>query len=271
MAREVLGRIEAAAGRVARVVVLHLVVVPGGDHRELRVQVAQRLVGAVERVLLAVVGERDRLAHDRRVVAVGPADLVVAHARLALGVVALAVDVVAEADDEVEVLALEQLVGVVVAVRVVGAGEEAEAHGLVRVGRQRGLEAADRRVRGLGLEAVVVALVRVQALDPGLHRVALGVAGGDRARGDDAAERGVAWRPRAARCPCPRRRRASSAASRRLGSDRRTARPGGTVLSRSTAARAVAAGSSITAAPAAERPSIWRRVSMGASLQPLVP
>ena len=53
-----------AAGRVAAgVVVLHLVVVPDRDHREARVQLAQRLVGAVERVLGAVVLERQRLAH----------------------------------------------------------------------------------------------------------------------------------------------------------------------------------------------------------------
>ena len=61
--RPALRRIEPAVRRPARVVVLHLVVVPDRDHRERGVEVAQDLVGAVERVLGAVVGERQRLAH----------------------------------------------------------------------------------------------------------------------------------------------------------------------------------------------------------------
>src|SRR3954469_21338316 len=166
--RVVQARVQPAAGRGARVVVLHLVVVPDRDDRELRVQAAQRRVRAVARVLVAVAGER-------------AGDLVVAHAGpVLLGVVGLGIDVVAEVDHEVEVLARHQLVGVVEAVRVVGAGEERELDRLLGVRRQRRLEARHRRVLVTCLEAVVVALVRLEAGQPRLHRMIARAARRDR-------------------------------------------------------------------------------------------
>jgi hypothetical protein len=61
----VLGR---AAGHVARVVVLDLVVVPFADEREVAANLTQVRVGVVERVLAAVLGEGLRLAVGGRVV-----------------------------------------------------------------------------------------------------------------------------------------------------------------------------------------------------------
>ena len=188
----VLGR-EPAVGRAAGVVVLDLVVVPEHHGREARLHLAQRLVGAIERVLLAVVVQR--LGGARVVDAglprllLGAADLVVAHPRPVLDrVVGLVVDVVAQAHDEVEVLARHRLVRVVVAVGVVLAGPEGEAHGLQRVGRQRGAEAPDGAVLGRRGEAVVVLLVGLQAGDPRLDVVVDGRGGRQPLVGDDVAE-----------------------------------------------------------------------------------
>ena len=145
-------------------------------------QPPERLVGAVEGVLRAVLRQRGCLVHGRAVVRVGLADRVVADgAPVADHGGALGVDVVAERDDEVEVVAGQQRVGVVVAVREVRAGEEAEAHGRPRVGRQRRLEAPDRAVAVARLEAVVVPPMRLEAGHPRLD----GVAG--RGRGEDVA------------------------------------------------------------------------------------
>ena len=77
-------------------------------------------------------------------------------------VVVLGVDVVAEADHEVEVLLRQQRVGVEIAEREVLAGEEGEANRLVRVGRERGPEAPDRALLVARREAVVVLLVRLR-------------------------------------------------------------------------------------------------------------
>ena len=164
------------SGRAAGVVVLDLVVVPQHHGREARLDLAQRLVRAVQRVLLAVLVERlgraDVVDAGLARGLLGAADLVVAHACAVLDrVVGLVVDVVAEADDEVEVLARHRLVRVVVAVRVVLAGPEGEAHGLQRVGRQRGAEAPDGAVLGRRREAVVVLLVGLEARDPRLDVV----------------------------------------------------------------------------------------------------
>ena len=82
-----------------------------------------------------------------------------------------------------KVVARHRVVGVVVAVGEVGAGEAGEAHGLARVGGQRGLEAPDGAVPVARLEAVPVALVRVEPGHARLHRVP------DGARGEDVAAR----------------------------------------------------------------------------------
>ena len=151
----------------------------------------QRLVRAVQRVLVAVVLERVRGQRDAPVNRLRrAADLVVADGRpVGLGVVALVVDVVAEADHEVEVLlGRHQLVAVVEAVRVVRAAEEREADRLVGVERQRGAEAPDGRVSGRRREAVVVLLVGLQTRDLRLDRVVLRRAGLDVLVRDDVLE-----------------------------------------------------------------------------------
>ena len=139
---------------VARPVVLDLVVVPDREQRVGGAERAQVGVGVVERVLVAVLRQRLDLG-----VAVG-AGLVLAHR---LVVVVLLVDVVAEADHEVQVVLVRQRgVGGVVAGLVVLAGEEGDPGGLARVGRPRGGEAPDGAVDRAGDEAVVVALARLE-------------------------------------------------------------------------------------------------------------
>jgi hypothetical protein len=177
--RVAVGGGQTAVGQASRIVVEDLVVVPQRDERVARVQLAQRRVGAVQRVLGAVVGER-----------LGRAAFVVAHRRpVRARVLDVGVDVVAEADDEVEVvLARHHLVGVVEAVRVVGARVEREAHGLARVIRHRGLEAPDRTVLVARLEAVVVVLAGLQAAHARLDRVVAAGVRADRAACDDVLE-----------------------------------------------------------------------------------
>ena len=173
-----LGRQAAAGTGVAGVVVLHLVVVPDRDHRELGVHPAQRRLGAVQRVLGPVLVERlrvpDGVLADSGEGVAGP-------------VVGLGVDVVAQVDDEVHILVGEQVVGVEVAERVVLAGEEGEAHRLARIGRQRGAEAADLALLAPGGEAVPVLLVRVEAGDASLYRI-----GHPRRRPDEVARHDLA-------------------------------------------------------------------------------
>ena len=178
--REALDGRKAAVGACAAgVVVLHLVVVPEGDHGKLLVHLPEVRVGAVQLVLVAVVLERHRRPVDATGIAAGrdAADVVVAHAGpVRLGVVGLVVDVVAEVDDEVHVEAGQHLVRVVVAVREVLAGEEREGHRLLRVGGQGGAEAAHDGVLRLRREAVEVLLVGLEAgdlrLDRAVHRLA---------------------------------------------------------------------------------------------------
>ena len=123
------------------------------------------------------------------VVGVLAADLVVADAGAALDrVIGLGVDVVPEADDEVVVAVGHDVERVVVAVRVVLAGEERELHRRLGVGRQRGPEAADGAVGALGGEAVVVLLVGLEPGHARLDRVVGGGAGLDVLARDDVAE-----------------------------------------------------------------------------------
>jgi hypothetical protein len=156
------------------------------------VDLAQRGVLAVEGVLRAIVLERRRRERDPGRVA-RAADRVLAHGRAAgERVVGLGVDVVAEADDEVEVLVGHRLVRVVEAVREVLAREERELELLPRVGRWRGAEAPDRALAAARLEAVVVLLVRPEARDARLDAPARSRAGRDRLARHDVAEPAVA-------------------------------------------------------------------------------
>ena len=82
---------------------------------------AQRRIGAVERVLRAVVVERDGLAQDAGAHRLRAHQVVADRPAGGERVARLRVDVVAERDDEVEVLARHRVVGVVVAVGEVGA------------------------------------------------------------------------------------------------------------------------------------------------------
>ena len=156
--------------RAARVVVLHLVVVPDHDQRVARVHPTQVRVAADERVLRAVLVERlgdpDRIGPD-------PATLVAGR------VVGLGVDVIAEADHEVHVLLGHERVRVVEAEGVLLAREEREPHGLPGIAWQRGAEAAHLAIRAARGEAVPVLLVRAQAADASLHTVRRAARRGD--------------------------------------------------------------------------------------------
>ena len=128
-------RVEPAGGAGgAGVVVLHLVVVPDVDHREAGMDAAAGSGRSGRRRTWPGTGPASRPCPtgSSRTPPSGP------H-----GVVVLGVDVVAEADHEVEVLLRHERVRVEVPEREVLAGEEGEAHRLVRVGRERGAEAAD--------------------------------------------------------------------------------------------------------------------------------
>ena len=115
-------------------------------------------IGLVEAVLLAVLGEGLNVAV--------PVDSGVVDTRGGAWVVVALVDVVAEAEHQVEVLLLsERRVGRVVARLVVLAGEEADANRPVRVGRRKGPEATDSRVGPSRVEAVEVFAVRGQSTD----------------------------------------------------------------------------------------------------------
>jgi hypothetical protein len=170
---------------VARVVVLDLVVVPGGEQRVGLAHAQEVRVGVVEPVLVAVLGERLHVAVAIRPGGVG--------ARAGLVVVAL-VDVVAEADDDVEVLLLGErgVRGVEAAVPLL-AGEEADPRRLVGVGGAEGAEAADRRRAVAGEEAVVVSLPGLEpgAAQPRRDRVVARRGRRGAVAGEDGAEVGV--------------------------------------------------------------------------------
>jgi hypothetical protein len=124
----VLVRLRVYFGDLVGVVVLHFVVVPGDDPREGRVCRLEILVRLVERVAVAVFGEREDLW------AVMGADVT------ALGDVlvrAVLVDVVAEVHDEVKVLLTHPPVRRVVAVLVHLAGGEREGERLDACPRHR--------------------------------------------------------------------------------------------------------------------------------------
>ncbi len=120
-------------------VVGRLVVVPRADERDGAVQGLQVRVGLVERVPTAVVRERHDLV---RRVGLAHDDVLLAHGVLAGAVL---VDVVAEVQDDVDLLLREVAVGAEVAGLVVGAGHDAEAHPRgCGVRRRRGAGTAGR-------------------------------------------------------------------------------------------------------------------------------
>src|SRR4051794_26126978 len=180
-------RREGAGPLAPRGGVLGLVGVPQHHGREARMDAPQRWVGAVEPVLRAVVVERDRGTLAGRADAARAIGTDCARP----GLLGLRVDVVAEAQHEVEVVVGHDVVGVVEAVREVLAGPEREAHRLAGVGRQRGAEAADGAVGRAGGEAVEVLLVGAQASDARLQRVAAGARRGGALGGEGGGELAV--------------------------------------------------------------------------------
>ena len=143
----------------ARVVVLHLVVIPCDDPWERGMRRLKILVGLVLRVAIAVVGEAE-----------APAPLAVVTddvpTRRPL------VDVVAEKKDGVEILARQVRVRRVVALHVVLAGGEGETERLRGSARGRGgAGAADGTLDAGGTEAVPVDAVRFERAHLDVHGV----------------------------------------------------------------------------------------------------
>ncbi len=163
-AAEHLGR-RAVLGDVAGVVVVDLVVVPRHDEREAGVRPLQVAVGLVERVAQPELVERDGLVGVLR----GQLDAADAAGRR---VDAVLVRVVAEEDDEVEVLLRHVGVGVVEALlpllaRGVGEGHPVEAP----VGCGRGARPGGRRGPVAGGEPVPVLAAGLEAAHVDVHRV----------------------------------------------------------------------------------------------------
>jgi hypothetical protein len=126
-------------------VVRELVVVPDDKEGEALVRLLQVGVGAVGAVELTVVVEArggpefalGAGVEEDGAFAVVEGDGAVGRGRLEGGVARGFIDVVAEVDDEVELLAVEAGVGVVVLAGEVLAGDEGEADGGVGVGGRR--------------------------------------------------------------------------------------------------------------------------------------
>jgi hypothetical protein len=152
----------AVLGDLVGPVVVHLVVVPGDEPGEGGVGGLEVGIGLVLRVAVAVVLERDDLRTGVR-----------AHvaARDRVFVRAVLVDVVAEVDDEVEILARHVPVGRVVAVLVLLAGGEREVQRVRRTGRS-GLRPAHRADLAAGTEAVEVLGAGPQAIELDVDAVA---------------------------------------------------------------------------------------------------
>ena len=158
---EALGR---ALAEEAGVVVLHLMVVPGHDPGAGAVRGLQVGIGAVERVAVAVVGQRR--GHRQRVGA---------RQRMArrLGRHGVFVDVVAQEQHGVQVFVHHVAVGGVVAVLPALARGEGQAHALrQRLGRRGGAGARHGRGRVAVHEAVEVPAVRLQAGHLDMHGMA---------------------------------------------------------------------------------------------------
>ena len=149
--------------RQSRVVVRHFVVVPDHGEWELRVRGLQIGIELVERVAQPVGAQIDGLALEtfgRRDAAAGrPVDRVL-------------VGVVAEVQDEIEIVPQHIAVGGVVAARPVLACGEREAD-LARhlVLRRRRPEVPDRALLATGVELVEVVASREQAVDLDVYRM----------------------------------------------------------------------------------------------------
>jgi len=144
-----------------RIVVLDLVVVPDAEEVVGCVHPLQVRVGLVEAVLLPVLRKRLDMA-----VVVMP----VASVRTPLRVSGL-VDVVTEADDQVDVLLIRHRgLGVVEAGLVLLAGVEEDLERALRVQRRTGPEGANLGVRVVREEAIEVLVVGPEAVDPGAER-----------------------------------------------------------------------------------------------------
>lgn len=166
-------------GDAGGVVVFDLVVVPGRDPGEGGVGGLEIGIGFVEGVAEPVVGKGLCLAAEVGAAADGVfgADAFVL------------VDVVAEEEDEVEVVLDQVAVGRVVAGLIVLAGGEGKAEAVERgIGRWGGFGAADGADLGAGDEAVVVLATGFEPLDVDVDAVAEFRCGNGGAVLDDGAE-----------------------------------------------------------------------------------
>jgi hypothetical protein len=160
-ARGPVARVDAAVlGVLASVVVVDLVVVPDGHERRAGVQGPQVRVGLVEAVAVPVPGQVPGLVQ-------------LVGARAAVAPAAL-VDVVAQADDQIELLGGHVPLDHVPAARVALAGREADADGVhLRVVARQRAGAADLAGEVPDPEAVPVGRGRVEAVDVDVHAVAV--------------------------------------------------------------------------------------------------
>lgn len=183
-AQQELLRRDVVLGGLSRVVVLGLVVVPGDDEGVRGVGGAQIGVGLVEAVPQPVVLQRDRLP-----VVVGGEPAVGVVAGAAGGVDGVLVEVVAEVEDDVDVLLGEVLVRgeVAVVVRLAGDGGQAQ-RAVAGAAGGRGAGPADGAGPRSGAEAVVEDAVGVEALDLDVDAVVELRVGGDRSAPHDAGE-----------------------------------------------------------------------------------
>ena len=169
------GRLVIVFGTCAGVIVFDLVVVPGDHPRTQGMRGLKVGIRLVTREAGPVIIERDRLRPFMM------AHVVPAPGRL--------VDVIAQVDDQIQIVGQHMPVGRVIPLLVLLAGPRGEAQprrGGIQ--RRRGPGAADRAGRVAGMEAVPIPAVRFQARQFGVHRMApvrRRVTGGP---GDDLAE-----------------------------------------------------------------------------------
>ncbi len=175
-------RVVEVGGSVTVAVVGELVIIPGGDHREELVHLLHALVRADGAIELAVVVEALRRVVRRRPLAegdrardVGEDDAPIRRGGLEARVAGGLVDVVAEVNEEVDLLLRQQEVGVVVATDEVLTGHDSELHRHVSVLGRSGLGTAN--VGGEALfalhvdEAIIVGRRRREAGDLDLGAV----------------------------------------------------------------------------------------------------
>ena len=145
---------------VVRIVVVHLVIVPGDPPRKRRMRGLEIRIGPILRVAVAVVLERR--------------DLVAAvHANPpGFGIARVLIDVVAEVKDEVEIFGGEMTVGREVAGLEMLTGDEGEPETIGRrAERRQGPRASDRARRIAHVEPIPVPPIGPQPFDVHVHRV----------------------------------------------------------------------------------------------------